>query len=152
MGDGAQHGAGAGCGAHARRAQRLASSPTARRTGRVLESVDELQQEQGIAADYLRLRAYPFSAAVQEFIEAHERVYVVEQNRDAQMLQLIKMNIDAKDVVRLRSVLHYRRASAGCTICNREHCGVRAREPGGEVMATTPSTPAKTESHWALRN
>jgi 2-oxoglutarate ferredoxin oxidoreductase subunit alpha len=71
-----------------------------------LESVDQLQQ-QGIAMDYLRLRAFPFSAAVQEFIEAHDRVYVVEQNRDAQMLQLIKMNIDAKAVVKLHSVLHY---------------------------------------------
>jgi 2-oxoglutarate ferredoxin oxidoreductase subunit alpha len=68
--------------------------------------MDQLKQ-QGIAMDYLRLRAFPFSAAVQEFIEAHDRVYVVEQNRDAQMLQLIKMDIDAKDVVKLRSVLHY---------------------------------------------
>jgi 2-oxoglutarate ferredoxin oxidoreductase subunit alpha len=72
----------------------------------VLESVDQLEQ-QGIAIDYLRLRAFPFSAAVQEFIEAHDTVYVVEQNRDAQMLQLIKMNIDAKYLVKLRSILHY---------------------------------------------
>jgi 2-oxoglutarate ferredoxin oxidoreductase subunit alpha len=73
----------------------------------VLETVDQLQQEQGIDADYLRLRAYPFSSAVQDFIDAHERVYVVEQNRDAQMLQLIKMDIAAKDAVKLRSVCHY---------------------------------------------
>ena len=73
----------------------------------VLESVDELQQEQGIAVDYLRVRAYPFSAAVNEFIAAHERVYVIDQNRDAQMLQLIKMDIAAADVVRLRSICHY---------------------------------------------
>jgi 2-oxoglutarate ferredoxin oxidoreductase subunit alpha len=73
----------------------------------VVETVDQLQQEQGIAADYLRLRAYPFSAAVQKFIDTHERVYVVEQNRDAQMLQLIKMDIAAADVVKLRSVCHY---------------------------------------------
>ena len=72
----------------------------------VMESVDQMQQ-QGIAIDYLRLRAFPLSAAVQEFIEAHDRVYVVEQNRDAQMLQLIKMRIDAKYVAKLRSVLHY---------------------------------------------
>jgi 2-oxoglutarate ferredoxin oxidoreductase subunit alpha len=72
----------------------------------VVESVDELKK-QGVAVDYLRLKAYPFSAAVQEFIASHERVYVVEQNRDAQMLQLIKMDIEAKDVVRLRSILNY---------------------------------------------
>jgi 2-oxoglutarate ferredoxin oxidoreductase subunit alpha len=73
----------------------------------VVESVDELQQEQGIAVDYLRLRAYPFSAAVNEFIAAHERVYVIDQNRDAQMLQLIKMDIAAENVARLRSICHY---------------------------------------------
>jgi 2-oxoglutarate ferredoxin oxidoreductase subunit alpha len=72
-----------------------------------VETVDQLREEQGIAADYLRLRAYPFSAAVQEFMEGHERVYVVDQNRDAQMLQLIKMDIAAADVVKLRSICHY---------------------------------------------
>ena len=72
----------------------------------VLESLDELKQ-QGVEADYLRLRAYPFNAAVAEFIAAHERVYVIEQNRDAQMLQLIKIDIAADEVVKLRSVLHY---------------------------------------------
>jgi len=72
----------------------------------IVESVVELKQ-QGIEVDYLRLRAYPFSEAVADFIASHERVYVVEQNRDAQMLQLIKMDIAAADVVRLRSVLHY---------------------------------------------
>jgi 2-oxoglutarate/2-oxoacid ferredoxin oxidoreductase subunit alpha len=73
----------------------------------VLETVDQLRDEHGMAADYMRLRAFPFSAAVDEFIAAHERVYVVEQNRDAQMLQLIKMDIAAADVVKLRSVCHY---------------------------------------------
>ncbi|PSH05786.1 MAG: 2-oxoacid:acceptor oxidoreductase subunit alpha [Acidobacteria bacterium] len=72
-----------------------------------LESVDQLQQEQGIALDYLRLRAYPFNAAVNEFVAGHERVYVIEQNRDAQMLQLIKMDIAAADIVKLRSVCYY---------------------------------------------
>jgi 2-oxoglutarate ferredoxin oxidoreductase subunit alpha len=72
-----------------------------------LETVDQLQTEQGITVDYLRLRAYPFSAAVHEFIAAHERVYVVDQNRDGQMLQLIKMDIAEADVARLRSVRHY---------------------------------------------
>jgi 2-oxoglutarate ferredoxin oxidoreductase subunit alpha len=71
-----------------------------------LESLDELKA-QCMDADYLRLRAYPFSAAVREFVSAHERVYVIEQNRDAQMLQLLKMDIAAADVVKLRSILHY---------------------------------------------
>jgi 2-oxoglutarate/2-oxoacid ferredoxin oxidoreductase subunit alpha len=72
----------------------------------MVETMDQLQ-EQGLGADYLRVRAYPFNLAVHEFIAAHERVYVVDQNRDAQMLQLIKMDIASKDVVKLRSVRHY---------------------------------------------
>jgi 2-oxoglutarate ferredoxin oxidoreductase subunit alpha len=73
----------------------------------VVETVDQLQQEQGVIADYLRLRAFPFSAAVQRFMDEHERVYVVEQNRDAQMMQLIKMEVAAEHVVKLRGVCHY---------------------------------------------
>jgi 2-oxoglutarate ferredoxin oxidoreductase subunit alpha len=53
------------------------------------------------------LRAYPFSAAVNEFVAAHERVYVIDQNRDAQMLQLIRLDIAAAEVVKLRSVCYY---------------------------------------------
>jgi 2-oxoglutarate/2-oxoacid ferredoxin oxidoreductase subunit alpha len=72
-----------------------------------VESVHQLMQEQDIAADYLRLRAYPFSQAVNQFIAAHERVYVIDQNRDAQMLQLLKVDVVAADVVKLRSICHF---------------------------------------------
>ncbi len=72
-----------------------------------LETVDQLRDEQGMAVDYLRVKAYPFGAAVAEFIAAHERVYVVDQNRDAQMLQLIKLDIAPAEVVKLRSICHY---------------------------------------------
>jgi 2-oxoglutarate ferredoxin oxidoreductase subunit alpha len=71
-----------------------------------VEAVDQLAK-QGTATDYLRLRAYPFHKTVAEFIAKHDRVYIVEQNRDAQMLQLLKMDVDAAQVVKLRSVLHY---------------------------------------------
>ena len=98
----------------------------------VVESVDQLQQEQGIAADYLRLRAYPFSAAVKEFIAAHERVYVVDQNRDAQMLQLIKMDIATRRRGEAAQHSPLRRTSAGSPFCHRQHCVA-----GAEVMATT---------------
>ncbi len=63
--------------------------------------------EHNITADYLRLRAYPFNQDVHDFIKNHDRVYVVEQNRDAQMFQLIKLDIAADQVTRLRSVVHY---------------------------------------------
>jgi 2-oxoglutarate ferredoxin oxidoreductase subunit alpha len=71
------------------------------------ESSDQLLKEHNIAADYLRLRAYPFTQDVHDFIKNHDRVYVVEQNRDAQMFQLIKLDMAADQVTRLRSVVHF---------------------------------------------
>jgi 2-oxoglutarate/2-oxoacid ferredoxin oxidoreductase subunit alpha len=73
----------------------------------VRESQDQLQTEHGIAADYLRLRAYPFSPEVAAFIRAHERVYVVDQNRDGQMHGLLKLDLGAEEIGRLRSVRYY---------------------------------------------
>jgi 2-oxoglutarate ferredoxin oxidoreductase subunit alpha len=71
------------------------------------ESRDQLRAEAGLATSYLRLRAYPFDRSVAEFIARHERVYVVEQNRDAQMLALLRMDLDPAQTARLRSVVHY---------------------------------------------
>ncbi len=72
----------------------------------VIESRDQLRNEYGIEIDYLRLRAYPFTREVHEFIEQHERVYVVEQNRDAQMLSLLKLDLKPELTTRLRSIAH----------------------------------------------
>ena len=73
----------------------------------VVESRDQLERESGLATDYLRIRAFPFTQEVAEFVAAHERIYVVEQNRDAQMLNLLKTNLDPADAVKLQSVLHF---------------------------------------------
>jgi 2-oxoglutarate/2-oxoacid ferredoxin oxidoreductase subunit alpha len=73
----------------------------------ICECRDQLRQDAGIETSYLRLRAYPFSPDVGAFIAAHDRVYVVEQNRDGQMAALLKLDVDASLVPRLRSVLHY---------------------------------------------
>ncbi len=72
----------------------------------IVESRDQLRGEYNIETNYLRLKAYPFSREVHEFIEQHVRVYVVEQNRDAQMLSLIKLDIKPELVTRLRSIAH----------------------------------------------
>jgi 2-oxoglutarate ferredoxin oxidoreductase subunit alpha len=72
----------------------------------IVESRDQLRDEYNIETDYLRVKAYPFSREVHEFIEKHDRVYVVEQNRDAQMLSLIKLDIKPEWVTRLRSIAH----------------------------------------------
>ncbi len=72
----------------------------------IIEARDQMRNEYGVEIDYLRLRAYPFTREVHEFIEQHDRVYVVEQNRDAQMLSLIKLDIQPQLVTRLRSIAH----------------------------------------------
>ena len=72
----------------------------------ITESRDQLRSEYNIEIDYLRLRAYPFTREVHEFIEQHERVYVVEQNRDAQMLSLLKLDAKPELTPRLRSIAH----------------------------------------------
>jgi 2-oxoglutarate/2-oxoacid ferredoxin oxidoreductase subunit alpha len=73
----------------------------------VIESRDQLSRENQIATDYLRIRAFPFTQEIHEFVAQHDRVYVVEQNRDAQLLNLLKIDIDAVQTVKLRSVLHF---------------------------------------------
>ena len=71
------------------------------------ESLDEIKKQYDADVDYLRIRAYPFSQEIHDFIASHERVYVVEQNRDAQMQSLLKLDLPADQVVKLRSILHY---------------------------------------------
>jgi len=71
------------------------------------ESRDQLKKEYNQDTDYLRIRAYPFSREVHDFVASHERVYVIEQNRDAQMLSLLKLDVKADEVVKLRSILHF---------------------------------------------
>ena len=47
--------------------------------------------DQGIAADYMRIRAFPFSEQVTDFLRSHDRLFVVEQNRDAQLRSLLAL-------------------------------------------------------------
>lgn len=69
------------------------------------EALDVLG-EAGIDLDAMRLRAFPFPASVAQFIAAHDKVFVVEQNRDAQMHCLLVNELDI-DPARLVRVLHY---------------------------------------------
>jgi 2-oxoglutarate ferredoxin oxidoreductase subunit alpha len=70
-----------------------------------IEARDRLAA-QNVALNYCRVRAFPFSDSVKEFIEKHDVVYVVEQNRDAQLRTLLMLDSDA-DPARLKSLLHY---------------------------------------------
>jgi 2-oxoglutarate ferredoxin oxidoreductase subunit alpha len=71
------------------------------------ESRDQLREETDVKASYFRLRAYPFNDELGAFIDAHDRIYVIEQNRDAQLLMLMKLEITPERQTKLRSVLHY---------------------------------------------
>jgi 2-oxoglutarate ferredoxin oxidoreductase subunit alpha len=72
----------------------------------IVESRDQLRKEYNVETNYLRLRAYPFTREVHDFVEQHERVYLVEQNRDAQMLTLLKLDVRPELVKRLHSISH----------------------------------------------
>jgi len=73
----------------------------------VRESCDQLKTEYDIDASYLRLKAYPFTQQLTDFIRRHDRVYVVDQNRDAQLLGLMRLEFDPELIARLRSVRYY---------------------------------------------
>jgi 2-oxoglutarate ferredoxin oxidoreductase subunit alpha len=67
----------------------------------------QLEDETGITCAYLRLRAYPFTDELGAFIDRYQRIYVVEQNRDAQMHGLMRLELSPERIAKLRSVRHY---------------------------------------------
>ncbi|MBZ0184955.1 MAG: hypothetical protein K8F91_01795, partial [Candidatus Obscuribacterales bacterium] len=71
----------------------------------ILECRDQLA-ELGLPTSYFRIRALPFTYRVKDFVDAHDHVYVVEQNRDGQMLDLIRMEFPML-ATKLQSVRHY---------------------------------------------
>jgi 2-oxoglutarate ferredoxin oxidoreductase subunit alpha len=73
----------------------------------IVEALDQLKQEHGVKASYCRVRAFPFSPEIRDFIARHPRVYVVEQNRDGQLLTLLRMDLEGVGAQNLRSVRHY---------------------------------------------
>jgi 2-oxoglutarate/2-oxoacid ferredoxin oxidoreductase subunit alpha len=73
--------------------------------GAVHEARD-LLKAQGVAVDYMRVRSFPFSEDVERFLAAHEVLFVIEQNRDAQLRSLLTLET-AVEKSKLRSLLHY---------------------------------------------
>ncbi len=73
--------------------------------GAVKEALLRLK-EKNIGLNYCRVKAFPFNDDVKDFIDKHERVYVVEQNRDAQLRSLLILDADA-DPQKLVPMLHY---------------------------------------------
>jgi 2-oxoglutarate/2-oxoacid ferredoxin oxidoreductase subunit alpha len=72
----------------------------------VVEARDALA-ERGMPVDYLRVRSLPLHGSVTDFVAAHDRVYVVEQNRDGQLYDLLRLELPPDLVGRVRSIRHY---------------------------------------------
>jgi 2-oxoglutarate ferredoxin oxidoreductase subunit alpha len=72
----------------------------------VVEARDVLA-ERGLSLDYLRVRALPLAGSIADFVRDHQRVYVIEQNRDGQLYDLLRLELPAELAGRLRSIRHY---------------------------------------------
>src|SRR5262249_25565215 len=70
----------------------------------IIESLDQLQREYNMPVSYYRLRAIPFTKHLIDFFERHDRVYIVEQNRDGQMEMLVKLELPAELTTKIRSI------------------------------------------------
>jgi 2-oxoglutarate ferredoxin oxidoreductase subunit alpha len=101
----------------------------------VVEARDQLKGEYGVTTSYLRLRAYPFSKELDDFIDRCDHVYVVEQNRDAQMMSLLRIDLTPARVIKLRSIRHY----AGLPIDGRSVTTELLTQEGKEGLETPGS-------------
>jgi len=107
------------------------------------EALAELEH-QGVHLDQMRLRGFPFDDSVADFIAAHEHVFVVEQNRDAQ-LKMLLVNECAVDPAKLTSVLHYDGTPITERFITRE-IGEKAR-----LYNVTPLTGARIQGAGARK-
>jgi 2-oxoglutarate ferredoxin oxidoreductase subunit alpha len=99
----------------------------------IVESRDQLERESGLRVAYLRLRAYPFTAELAAFVKRYKRIYVVEQNRDAQMFSLMRLDLDAEAVPKLRKVLHYNGLPIDARSITDEILASEGMMPGGSA-------------------
>lgn len=70
------------------------------------EEAIDLLKEQGIKTDAIRIKSFPFNKTVEDFIHSHDRVFVIEQNRDAQLKSMLMIELNANPE-KLVSVLNY---------------------------------------------
>ena len=75
-------------------------------TAAAMDEAEELLREDGVLVDLLRIRAFPFGPEVGAFIDAHDKIFVVEQNRDAQMRTLLMADFEMA-AHKFQSILHF---------------------------------------------
>lgn len=90
-----------------------------------LEAMDLLREEEGIALDAMRATAFPFHSSVEEFISAHDQVFVIEQNRDAQFRTLLinELEVNPKKLIK---ILNYDGMPITAEAIRRQIAGVLA--------------------------
>lgn len=71
------------------------------------ESRDQLVREYGIETSYLRLKGFPFTKDLTDFVAKHDYVYVMEQNRDAQLTGLMRLEFPPELIAKLRVIRYY---------------------------------------------
>jgi 2-oxoglutarate/2-oxoacid ferredoxin oxidoreductase subunit alpha len=109
----------------------------------LVEARDQLR-EQGIATEYCRVRALPASDEVTRFVARHERVYVIEQNRDGQLASILRAILSGSLADRLRSVCHYNGTPIAATNIVRPILGWEKSPTGpgwptGDIELDNPS-------------
>ncbi len=90
-----------------------------------LEAIDLLREEEGITLDAMRATAFPFHSSVEEFIAAHDQVFVIEQNRDAQFRTLLinELEVNPKKLIK---ILNYDGMPITAEAIRRQIAGVLA--------------------------
>ena len=93
--------------------------------GATKEAIANLKKE-GLNINYCRIKSFPFSESIKNFISKHKRVYVVEQNRDAQMRSLLSLDLEI-DPCKLHSILHYNGNPIFASVISNELLNCEAR-------------------------
>ena len=120
----------------------------------VLEAQHQLSAEHALKADFLRIRALPFTDAVKEFVAAHEPIFVVEMNRDGQMAQLLTIEYP-EHAAAFRSVAYQDGLPAAASWVRDGILGQRAASvSSGKARAkvTRKAAPAKTQRAASRRH
>ena len=105
--------------------------------GAVREAIHALASE-GVTLNYMRVRAFPFGEEVEQFLEAQRLIFVVEQNRDAQLRSLLTLET-AVEKSKLRSLLHYNGLPISSSfIVEGVLAAVRGRQPGESDARSAP--------------
>jgi 2-oxoglutarate ferredoxin oxidoreductase subunit alpha len=100
----------------------------------VREAASILEKQHGIKVDLCRLRAFPFCREVEDFLDRHGTVYVVEMNRDAQLAMVIRAELP-NVATKIRSILHYDGLPLTAGVVVDEFLGQHKKEPHPTAVA-----------------